>query len=404
MNNPFSETNDKQQAMSLLRELINKVQYNSASTSSLLNGRSGELLFLYQAAKYDSNLVDLDWLSSEINKLMAKARSILPDLSIGYGLAGIAWFYQYILQDLRENDQHNFAIDNLYSEILASEEWRGEFEYVLGLAGFAPYVTRRSHTALGKRNVIALIAHFSRLAVWNRKAAYWPTLALSVYRINKDVPTDLEVNLGLAHGQTGVIAALLGLSKHADYNKDSIELLRAGCEWIIEQQQDKTIFGSCFPNISRFPGQSRLGWCYGDLTVALTLARVGNYIDCQRFTQVAIDTALHAAKRDHISGQIHDAGICHGSSGLALIFYLLFRELKVPELMLVAKHWFNFFVKEYHKYGIISLCKWTGKSGYSGKKMRQENFGLLEGYAGIGLCLLVGLGQEPNWVDALLLA
>lgn len=388
----------------LLQALIDKVRESHSATFALLAGRAGHLLFLYEAAKCRDSKIDLNWLSDEISALIAEAKAVLPDCSMAYGMAGIAWFYQYVLQDQQESDVENAAVDSLFSELLAVNNWQGEYEYVLGLAGYAPYLARRTHTEQGKKNAFALIQHFSKLAVIADGLAYWPTSAKSAFRMNKNSPEQAEVNLGLAHGNAGVLAALLTLSREPSVADAARPLLVAGCDWLLLQKQDVTMCRSYFSNLSHLQTKSRLGWCYGDLSIALTLGRAGKLLQQQQYIDSALVIALHAASRDAADAQIYDAGLCHGSSGLALIFKLLYRELKAPELLEAAIRWQNFYLQQYQQQGLSALHKWIGDVEPGDRRKREEDLGLLEGYAGIGLSLLTGLGQEPDWVDALLLA
>ncbi|KKO45712.1 hypothetical protein WG68_08315 [Arsukibacterium ikkense] len=386
----------------LLQSLVDKVKESSSVSYSLFSGRSGELLFLYEAAKYPNCRVDLNWLSDEISLLVTNANKVLPNCSMASGMAGIAWFYQYVLQDQQETDDENGSVDILFNEMLASDKWHGEYEYTLGLAGFAPYLARRTHTPQGKVNARVLIEHFSRLAVIEEGLAYWPTLPESTFRINNNLSEVPEINLGLAHGHTGVLAALLSLSREPSVAQAALPLLVAGCDWLISQQQEVGAFQSYFAYLSSVPAKSRLAWCYGDLTISLTLSRVGKFLERKDYTDFACAVALHSARRDALDARIKDIGLCHGSSGLALIFRLLYRELQAPELLESAKRWQNFNLQQYKEHGLTAFHKWTGNK--DGRERKEEDFGLLEGYAGIGLSLLTGLAQEPNWADALLLA
>lgn len=394
----------KQQPELLLKLLTDKISASTCASVPLLAGRAGQLLFLYEAAKYHQGQIDLNWLSEEISQVILLAKKVLPDCSMAYGMAGLAWFYQYVLQDQQESDAENDVVDRMFAEILSVDHWQGEYEYIIGLAGYAPYLARRTHTRQGKANALALVEHFSKLAVIENGVAYWPTSSVSAFRMNKTAVEQTEINLGLAHGNTGVIAALLRLSQNPSIAETAVPLLKAACDWLMQQQQDVKSYRSFFSNLSHLQAKSRLGWCYGDLTIALTLARAGRLLAQPHYTELALAIALHAASRDAADAQIYDAGLCHGSSGLALIFKLLDREFHAPEIAEAATRWHNFYLQQYQQQGLAALHKWVGDLEPGDRRKREEDFGLLEGYAGIGLSLLVHLGQEPDWVDGLLLA
>jgi hypothetical protein len=139
-----------------------------------------------------------------------------------------------------------------------------------------------------------------------------------------------------------------------------------------------------------------LGWCYGDLTIALTLARVGQTLERQDLVDEAKRIGLHAAMRDENSAMVKDAGICHGSAGLMLIFQMLNEIIPMPEFEKASDYWFE---------NTIVRFKENGLEGFYANKAGNliEETGLLEGYSGVGLCLLARQGISPDWADALLL-
>lgn len=274
----------------------------------LLSGLAGQLLFLYKAYEYDASLVDEDLFAQKLEELQEGLDQQSFELS--NGLAGQAWLLEYLNQADPENYDPELLeeIDELFRQSLDHQPWRGEIEMVLGLSGFAPYASRRGRqsdqTALYEVIVNGLestATHFD-----NGHIA-WSQPEESVYRFNKDEPKEPEYNLGLAHGVPGIIAALLP-AVHIPALKERVtKLLLGGCDWLLEQQSPDSGSHSCFGSCAGNEHQSRLGWCYGDLTIAMTLARVGQALDRPSYIERALEIGLHAAERDENSGHITDA-------------------------------------------------------------------------------------------------
>lgn len=383
----------------LVSILINVIKENLYKELSFLKGRAGQLLFLYEAAKYDNGLIDADWLSEQLNSLISEAKAVLPDCSISYGMSGIAWLYQYILESENESTSSLGNVDLTFSAVLSTEVWNGEFEYILGLAGYTPFLSRRHQTSIGKKNVLSLLKFFRGLATYEDDDCFWQTPLSSSFRINTASPNYTEINLGLAHGHTSVLAALVSMSKIPALAVDAKMLLNSGCNWLIKQQQDPLVYGSFFPAVCGMNKQSRLGWCYGDATIALTLARASKILKRDDLECLSRKIATHSSQR-HSSAAVFDAGLCHGSSGLALVFYLLFLELGDSVLKDTALRWVSNFQIEFNVKGLKGISKALDRAGME----REESFCLLEGYAGVGLVIITLLTQKSDWVDALLLA
>jgi hypothetical protein len=113
----------------------------------------------------------------------------------------------------------------------------------------------------------------------------------------------------------------------------------------------------------------------------------------------ALDLALLAARRDPSSTGVEDAGICHGTAGLALVFARLAAYTDDPELRTAASTWLGRTLERWEPgtgcggFTILGLEGWTPEPSF------------LTGSAGIGLVLLALSDSEPpSWDRLLLLA
>lgn len=387
----------------ILQKLVGKTQeieLRNNQSLSLLIGLPGRLLFHWYAAKSQLISVDIDRFEHQLTQLSQSASSFLSDHSFGYGLAGFGWFMELLLTERSDGYDPDFnqdVEDILTSSLSRFARWPGEIEHVLGLSGIAIFAARRFKQGRGIELYGNIVRLLDNLAIYEQPNKYkWSAPENSVYRVVKG-SSEPEYNLGLAHGVPAIICALLPATSLPGFGDKAKKLILGGCNWLVEQQFSDAPANSCFSCRVDDVAPSRLGWCYGDLTIALTLARVGQTLERQDLVDEAKRIGLHAARRDENSAMVKDAGICHGSAGLMLIFQMLNEIIPMPEFEKASDYWLE---------NTIVRFKENGIEGFYANKAGNliEETGLLEGYSGVGLCLLARQGISPDWADALLLA
>ncbi|MDX3775586.1 lanthionine synthetase C family protein, partial [Chromatiaceae bacterium AAb-1] len=389
----------------IIEEIITQIQHilQTPSSFGLLEGTAGQLLFLWYASKIFPDRVSESLFNKNLSQLEIVDHTRHFGMSFGTGITGIAWLYETILQEQTDSYQPDFNqnTDILIQQYLEQVPDNTDIEYVLGLSGIAVYLARRNrcqqafHCSELLVSVLEKRAHF-----FNETSCAWNTPLSSIYRFNKDNDNP-EFNLGLAHGVPAVLAALIALHGGLTQQKEKAEaLLNAGCNWLLTQRQDPQKYGCYFGNIAEKPSQSRLGWCYGDLTIALTLFRAGRLLQRDDLISAATEICLHASHRTPEQSFIQDAAICHGTAGLAFIFHLLSTYCTDSRIKTAEYFWQNELIKLYQTQGLKGFYRF-GEIDEQPTYLEDASF--LNGYAGIGLYLLTTLGQEPDWADALLL-
>jgi lantibiotic modifying enzyme len=213
-------------------------------------------------------------------------------------------------------------------------------------------------------------------------------------------------DLGLAHGNAGILALLGQACARGVAAAEARALLAGAVPWLLAHQNPS---GSP----SRFPtrivpgqenGSSRVAWCYGDLGIAVALlvaARGAREPDWER---TALGLARGAAARSLEDSGVADAGLCHGAGGNAHLFNRLFQATGDPVLGQAARTWAGRAL-EMRRPG-------EGIGGYLTlvpnqrlEKEWAEDPGFLTGAAGIGLALLaLATPIEPSWDRALLVS
>ncbi|WP_042142743.1 MULTISPECIES: lanthionine synthetase LanC family protein [unclassified Pseudoalteromonas] len=392
----------------IINQILNKFNQkilnleNQNTNSGLLSGLTGDLLFLFKLSQYNFELVDENIFNEKLEFLQSQLSLSINRYDLSSGLSGQGWFLEYINQAQEADYDPELCeeIDDILFNTLCIDNWQGEIEMVLGLSGIAMYAGRRQLKYPSKSLFEKIIKHFEDSAIQiSENTLSWSQPKDSVYRFNKDEPEAVEYNLGLAHGVPSIIAAILPALKIPSLFDRTKRLLVQSCDWLLDQELKEENKISCFGSSCNDNNGSRLGWCYGDLTIALTLARVGNALEMPSYINKAKEISFHSAHRDERQGMIRDAGLCHGSAGLVLIFQLLHQELKEPQLLQAANKWLTYTLERYKNHELHGLFMYSGLTN-----QYEEETGFLMGYGGIGLCLLSALGEDADWADSLLMA
>jgi lantibiotic modifying enzyme len=146
-----------------------------------------------------------------------------------------------------------------------------------------------------------------------------------------------------------------------------------------------------------------MGWCYGDLGIAISFIVAGNIVRNTQLLSDGIETAYKTLNRkDLVINSVRDIGFCHGTVGIGHIYNRLFHYTGCNEFKEASKYWYLKTVEiSDHKHG---LKAWRFDQS-SGCQKWEAEYGLLEGLAGVGLSLISSISEvEPKWDKILLLS
>ena len=211
-------------------------------------------------------------------------------------------------------------------------------------------------------------------------------------------------NLSLSHGITSIINFFSRLYKMNIAKAESHEIISKSINYLLSFHYSDQI--SIFPNnkILNTPKYypSRLAWCYGDLGIGITLWQVAKILKDKQYEKKSIEILLHSSKRrDLKENSVVDAGLCHGTAGIAHIFNRMYLNTRKEELKDAADYWFNETIKmAKFEDGVAGYKSWQSRNGGW-----QNDLSFLEGIAGIGLSLISAVSDiEPKWDECLLLS
>lgn len=383
---------------------------HSVSDYSLLGGSLGEIFFLYYYSRIDHTYEEKadDALERLLNEISIKDGYFMSTYCNGFAGLGIAL---HLLEEsgfIEGSDELLEDVDKLLEFSLTKEFSQKNYDFLHGAVGIGFYFLKHykyssevSHTQL-----VRMVDYLDSTAIVDEQQN-----TLKWEDIGKNYDTgvvETKFNISLSHGMSSIaifLSRLLEKKILSEKEEKRVEImLNRTLNYILAQRLDYKIYGSYFPSSSiesdtKLYG-SRLGWCYGDLGIAVALWQAGSVIHRKDCTDLSVEVLRYAAsnRRDLTTNYIFDAGLCHGSAGVAQIFFRMSKELQLPELYEAYEYWRNKTLEmAYHKEGV------AGYRMYNAKDFTWTNvMNVLEGVAGIGLMFLSPVCDD--WDEILLLS
>ncbi len=339
-----------------------------------------------------------------LNRAAEMLQEGVHDPSLYNGFTGLAWVFQHIHGHQEEDALSD--VDHGLLELLKHSPWTGDYDLVFGHVGFGVYALDRLPSDSGRTILERVLNHLEATKVQMPEGLTWHTAPVLLPPWQRENYSEGYYNLGLAHGVPGVIA-LLGLIHHAGIQRDRVlSLLEGAVKWLIAQHRpDGT--GSCFGTaVSTDPEEggdtrpSRIAWCYGDLGLAVALLMAARSIQRGDWEVQALEIARHAALRPMETAGDRDGGFCHGAAGNAHLFNRLYQATGEAQFREAALRWFDrLFSHRVEGRGIAGFSAFhPSMPGDTREDPWVPKVGILEGVAGIALCLQAGLGgPTPDW-------
>lgn len=372
----------------------------------LHSGTSGLILFL---AYYNRVILQKNDICKRITEIINHnvdyINSGIKLHSISGGISGFGWLCEHLCKiEMLERESVDEFLDNLdpflYMRMMTDIK-DGNYDYLHGALGVGSYFLNR----LGKKNVPEylkeLLMELEKSSITCQNGAIkWSSWLNSTRK-------ERGYNISLSHGMSSIAAFLIRLYQ-LDFESDRArKLLAQTITYIIDQRNYKDGKQSYFPHysIESSPDgdESRLGWCYGDLGIAYILLEAAHVLQNKEVERIALLVLQHCVDRKNLQKSgVYDAGLCHGSAGIAHIFTRLHLNTNINAFQEASEYWLKVTL-DMSKYadGLVGYKAWRRKE-YGGP-VKTEN--LLEGIAGIGLYFLSLInGEEITWDECLMLS
>ncbi len=380
----------------------------------LLSGLPGVILSL---SEYSDDESKKDYFKTYIEKtfdIVNKADHLTPTFCDG--LAGYGFFLLQLKEEnLLKNDSE---LENDINEVLEEvdeilipqvEELysHGNFDILHGLLGIGFYFLKRDNISMVMKVVNIIIEDACKsedgYIFWKKYDGYDRFATV--------------IDLGNAHG---IGANIFFLTKvlTKDYIEDFVKsrittIIDNAIQFFLkyEQQINEKIF-SFYPvkmeyedyvNKNIVIQNSRLGWCYGDLGILYTLLFASKKIHNESYVSKIVEMLKHVASRkfedENHKKFIIDAGFCHGTSGIAILFRNIY-DITGDDLFLKTS---NYWIEK----TLVQRKKEQGEDsidyGLDIKGTDKQNISVLEGLAGILLCYNKFLGKDTTASEELLM-
>lgn len=389
-----------------LSELANilKKRGHSLSTNGLMGGKTGIALFLFYFSKLNN---DKQYSEVAFKLIFDAFNSINNGFKLhtfANGIAGIGWTVEHLAQNnFLEKDTSNVLdnIDDFMFRTMMTDIKNDKYDFLHGAIGNGIYFLNRLHKNKAKLFLSQLVEELGNSSEFEDDGSIkWESVL--------DVKSGTRgYNISLSHGIASIITFLSKLYNENICKEKVLRLLNGSVKYLLKQEIGKREQESMFPSFAlesdSETASSRLAWCYGDLGIGTALWHAAQSTKNQVWEGKALEVLLHSTtRRDLNKNRVFDAGLCHGTAGVAHIYNRMHYFTGNSEFKNATDYW----LKE-------TLKKAMYDDGYAGyKAWRSEDYGglvktpsLLEGIAGIGLAMISSVSDiEPKWDRCLLLS
>lgn len=384
------------QILSTLNKIANALKEQQLPIS-IMGGSSGCYLFNFLYLNYlQEKQIDINF-QKEIQELAEHSISTSYS-NFSNGQAGVNWFFSYLYKYnfLEKADWEFLCSNDTELKNIALQYLNNDYyDFLHGGTGIAYYLLYINKF----KSDIFFSNFFSGLNLLMAKGdSIIPHYDLDAQKLDLS-----KVNIGISHGLVSILKFSMQCYKQNICTSKAKKLAKSIIEYLkLNTNLDKTI--SYYPSIiekgKNNNSVSRLAWCYGDLSIGLILYQSSLLFEDEHLKNYSLDILKHTTKRrikQHTT--VVDAGICHGSAGIAHIYNKMWHYTNDKVFKNATDFWIletlNFSL---HKDGIAGYKK------YNLTNDKYENdFGLLQGSAGIGLVLLSYITGDFSWDYCLML-
>lgn len=384
-----------------LEEIAQSVTANKdkLKAGGLLNGLAGLSVFYAHYARYTG--------SEEYRQLAEQTLSEALDLvttewhpqTFCSGFPGLLWTADYLKNnDLISTDLDTSSADEYAESIMLKMIADGNNDFLHGSLGVFYYLVSKENPnekVIGEYLKILL----EKRIRYDDGSSIWDSVI-----INGESRV-VGKNFSLSHGVASLMVILSKLYQKQGDPKIA-EIVVSLRKFIEKYKKEDAANLALYPSYVVDDGRplnynSRLGWCYGDLCVALAYLNSGICLNDQEFIKASYEIFRHAALRTDLeANHVNDAGICHGAAGLAHIFNRAYNYFKDEDFKKTALYWY----KETLNLGNHPESETAGYLNHTVDGWTSE-VSFLVGISGIGTALIsASSDDEPNWDSILLIS
>lgn len=353
---------------------------------SLLTGKGGVALFY---AYY--------YLETNDSCFLKKCQSIIDDILIQVekepilftfcdGLSGIGWLIQHLIDiGIIDSEKYNLSDFDKYIKSYCLHEFKnGNYDFLHGGIGAGIYFINRP-LKYSRKHLDNIINILYDTATFDRKGIYWLDNYSVLYDEKDKRP---RVNFGISHGITSIVYFLTKVLE-LDISKQKAEiLLRGSIEFLMSNRNKNE--SSFFPNFyfidNNLSGVSRLGWCYGDLSILNSLFLASKVLnDNDLFCETKKMALVNSRRIEYKETLLIDGGICHGYAGVSLAFKKFYDFTNENVFLETSHYWYDQLIIEINKSGGPEHFR----TYFPKEKKFVESFDLITGLTGAAFLIMM---------------
>lgn len=323
--------------------------------------------------------------------------------SLFAGASRVGWGVAHLAGG-EEADEVCAAIEQALMRRLAETPWTADYDLIVGLVGIGVCGLERSEHEGGRALVTRVLDRLEETAQPRGAGIAWHTAPELLPEWQRALAPEGYWNLGLAHGNPGVIALLARAIAHGVDATRARAMLDRVVAFLLDAEppRERGRYPSWQP-AGNERGSTRLAWCYGDLGVSIALLSAAQATGEARWRDEAMTLARACATRTFEEASVADAGLCHGTVGAAHVFNRLWHATGEDVFADAARTWIDHTLRIRNDHPIAGFPAAARDPGRPDVTWNADET-LLSGAVGIALALHAAASEvEPSW-DRLLLA
>lgn len=378
-----------------MKEIVSKIEKNiwqSVSNENkigLLDGLSGIAVFYNYLGEVYENIEYQEKLLIIIDKIDNLISEEIKTYTLCSGLAGYGLVLLALNDKNIEIDEEYFnSLDSILLEDLNEQFKKNNYDFLHGALGIMFYFLERYKAK--KTEFLAEILNDFAIQLCDKIS-----LDLKKVLVRKTGFNDECYYLGIAHGVSGLINFLVHLADNfGELKIDISNSLKICIDFLRGHKEYEPNSMQFYPNLILLETEtsigSLLGWCQGDLGVSNALYNAGLFLNDNDLKNEAIELMEGTKNISFKESRVKDIGICHGSSGILIQYFLASLKLE-KNYSKEIETWFSVIKEQTNDFEEFLAHK--GKGEY------EDNNSFLKGSVGLGLVLLtISNGVNSNWL------
>lgn len=352
-------------------EEIGRQSHQSLANPSLLTGKAGRLIMYAYLHKTWARAEDMLRFEEIYESIEADIESKVLAPYLANGVAGIGWALQHLdLLGAEEEETHEAFLEEIDQylwqalELYEEQATPGDFDLLYGYLGYGVYFLERNHAPMQEAALEKIVALIEYHAEEKADGLFWYS-----NREGQD-PALKVVNLGMAHGVSGVISFLARVHQLGLWPERTRSLLQKSFDYLQQYNRWGPTRLTYFPSeIVEFTpeaknnSESGLGWCHGDLGISLGIFRLGKALAAPAIIEQSVAMMEQVSLRAYQQAGLQESGICHGTISVAHIFNRFYQQTGKEVFKKTALRYVEYLLSEEIKMDPTDASFLNGTSG-----------------------------------------